>query len=404
MLHVLLVGLALWLAAGWVATIPFARVSFTRIFNPLVQEASYIAALVLLWRGHFLRSSVAYLAGTWLWATLICFSYGGIHSPGALLYVSLPASAAWLLGYTAAKWTAGGCLFSALVFTVLEMTQVRPPLQAQATPLGIWFVIVQAALINAIPVGQIIGRLRETLQTLASELRERTRSEKEVQALSARLLHAQEEERSRLARELHDDLSQQLALVGIEVSTLRGYLPRDSADAVAQTIRIHERLQELLEGIRRLSHDLHPPVLEYVGLDAALRNYCDEHTARSSHRIHFKADGPADGIPRETALCVYRVAQEAVQNSIKHAHSDRVEVFLRRVPEGLSLVVSDHGVGLRSGARGGLGLVSMKERARLVNGTVDVSGKVGGGVTVTLKVPIPAEDGAVTRQHWGAAG
>ena len=92
MLHVLLLGLVVWMAAGWVATIPFARVSFPRIFYPLVQEASYAAALALLGRGHFLRSSVAYLAGTWIWATLICFSYGGIHSPGALLYVSLPAS------------------------------------------------------------------------------------------------------------------------------------------------------------------------------------------------------------------------------------------------------------------------------------------------------------------------
>ena len=101
MLHVLLAGLALWLAVGWVATIPFARFqSFPRIVNPLLQEMGYAIALVLLRRGHFLRASVAYLAGTWLWATLICFSYGGIHSPGALLYVSLPASAAWLLGYT----------------------------------------------------------------------------------------------------------------------------------------------------------------------------------------------------------------------------------------------------------------------------------------------------------------
>ena len=115
---------------------------------------------MLLRLGHFRRASLAYLAGTWIWATLVCSSYGGVHSPGALLYVSLPASAAWLLGYEAAIWTAGGCLLSALVFTVLEMTHASLPFQRQATPLGIWFVIVQAVVINAIPVGQIIGRLR----------------------------------------------------------------------------------------------------------------------------------------------------------------------------------------------------------------------------------------------------
>jgi signal transduction histidine kinase/CheY-like chemotaxis protein len=166
MLHVLLTALAVWFAAGWVATIPFARVNFPRIFSPIVLQASHIVALVLLRLGHFRRASLTYLTGIWIWATLICFSYGGIHSPGALLYVSLPASAAWLLGSTAAIRTGSGCLLSALVFTVLEMTHTSLPLQAQATPLGIWIVIVQAVLINAVPIGQIIGRLRETLKEL----------------------------------------------------------------------------------------------------------------------------------------------------------------------------------------------------------------------------------------------
>ena len=164
MLHVLLAALAVWLAAAWVATIPFAPVSFPRIFNPLVVEVSYAIALVLLRLGHFRRASLAYLTGTWIWATLVCFSFGGVRSPGALLYVSLPASAAWLLGSTAAIRAAGGCLLSALVFTVLEMTHASLPFQRQATPLGIWALIVQAVLINAIPVGQIIGRLRRRLR------------------------------------------------------------------------------------------------------------------------------------------------------------------------------------------------------------------------------------------------
>jgi PAS domain S-box-containing protein len=183
MLQVLVAILAVWMAATWVATIPFAqaRFSFPRTFYPSVLEASYATALVLLRLGNFRRASLAYLAGTWIWATLVSSSFGGIHSPGALLYVSLPASAAWLLGYEGALWTAGGCLLSALVFTVLEIAHVGLPLQAKATPLGIWAVIVQAVLINAIPVGQIIGRLRETararqrageeLQTAYSELR-----------------------------------------------------------------------------------------------------------------------------------------------------------------------------------------------------------------------------------------
>jgi signal transduction histidine kinase/ActR/RegA family two-component response regulator len=164
-LHVLLASLAVWLAAGWVATIPFAPMSFPRIFNPVVQEASYATGLVLLRLGHFRLASLAYLAATWVWATLIASFFGGVHSPAALLYVSLPVSAAWLLGYEAAIWTAGGCLLSALLFTGLEMTHANLPF-CQATPLGTWFMIVQAGMINAIPVAQIIGRLRETLKEL----------------------------------------------------------------------------------------------------------------------------------------------------------------------------------------------------------------------------------------------
>jgi len=98
MLHVLLATLLVWMAAGWLGTIPFAPMSFPRVFNSVVVEASYVTALVLLRRGHFRSASLTYLAGTWIWATLVFFSYGGVRSPGALLYVSLPASAAWLLG------------------------------------------------------------------------------------------------------------------------------------------------------------------------------------------------------------------------------------------------------------------------------------------------------------------
>ena len=98
MLHVLLMTLAVWMAALWVTTIPFAAVSFPRIFNTGVLEASYAFALVLLRLGDFRRASLAYLTGTWIWATLVSYSFGGVHSPGALLYVSLPVSAAWLLG------------------------------------------------------------------------------------------------------------------------------------------------------------------------------------------------------------------------------------------------------------------------------------------------------------------
>ena len=157
------------MAAGFVATIPFAPMSFPRIFNPAALELSYAAALVLLRLGNFRRASLVYLAGTWVWATLVGSSYGGVHSPGALIYVSLPVSAAWLLGCTAAIWTAGGCLLGALVFTALEMTRDSHLFQQLLQRhWELWGIIVQAVpSINAIPVGQIIGRPRDDTYRIA---------------------------------------------------------------------------------------------------------------------------------------------------------------------------------------------------------------------------------------------
>jgi two-component system sensor histidine kinase UhpB len=193
-----------------------------------------------------------------------------------------------------------------------------------------------------------------------------------------------------VARELHDDLSQQIAAVSIGISNLKRKMPPHS-EAVAQAERVRQKLVQLAESTRRLSHELHPAVLQHSGLAAALRNYCAEFAALTSHHIAFRSEGAFDLLPPGVALCVYRVAQEALQNSIKHAKVDAAEVNLKNENGVLSLVVSDCGVGMDPNAASGLGLVSIKERTRLVNGTVEVKSRPGEGVTLTLKVPVPSE-------------
>jgi len=235
------------------------------------------------------------------------------------------------------------------------------------------------------------SQVRSANSVLAHELKERTRAEREIQALTARLINAQEEERTRLARELHDDVSQQIAALSIGVSNLKRKMAAQP-DALAQSERIQQKLVQLAESTRRLSHELHPAVLQYSGLAAALRNYCAEFAALTSHRIVFRAEGSFDLLPVSTALSVYRVAQEALQNSIKHARADEAEVILTSANGAVTLVVSDRGVGMDSGAVAGLGLVSIKERTRLVNGTVEVKSRPGEGVTVTMRVPIPVAE------------
>ncbi len=173
MLHVLLVILAIWLPIGFLLTLNLAPVRFPRILNPAVLEGSLIVALVVLRLGHLRRASLVHLWGIWIWGALVFLFTGGIRSPGTPLYVTLPISAAWLLGYRAAVWSAAGCLGTALVFTILEIRGVGLPAQLRATALGSWAVLVQATLIGAIPVGQVISRL---LTTLA----ERNRAEEDL--------------------------------------------------------------------------------------------------------------------------------------------------------------------------------------------------------------------------------
>src|SRR5690606_5097009 len=162
-------------------------------------------------------------------------------------------------------------------------------------------------------------QLHQTNKALESELSQRIRSQQQVQALTARLMKAHEEERTRIARELHDDLSQQIAATSIATSNLKKQIAKDPVEALAQTARLQQKLIGLAQAVRRLSHELHPSVLQHAGLAAALRTYCEELAALTAYKIGFTADGDFDDLPPPVALSVYRVARESLQNSIKHS-------------------------------------------------------------------------------------
>lgn len=235
--------------------------------------------------------------------------------------------------------------------------------------------------------------LRAANAKLAAELEERVRKEQEIQALSARLIGAREQERQRLARELHDDLNQQIAAVSIAVSNLKRHIPPEPPDARSQSDRIHEKLVQLAETVRRMSHELHPAILEYRGLAAALRACCDEFAALTRIRVTWRAEGRYEDVPAPVALCVFRITQEALQNVAKHAHADSAIVELSRYDGHLRLHVSDTGIGIdpaRTQGHSGLGLLSMKERARLCGGHVEIGSAPGQGASVTLTVPLCA--------------
>jgi len=245
--------------------------------------------------------------------------------------------------------------------------------------------VISEAVPRFSPQGGFLGFAGSLL-----DVTDRKKAEEEILMLGARLIGAQEEERTRLARELHDDLSQQIAAMSIAVGNLKRHIPEETADARAQSDRIHQKLVNLAESVRRMSHELHPAILQYSGLAAALRSYCKEFGALSSVQVSLSINGEFDGVPSSTALCIYRITQEALRNVAKHAQVATAAVELRHSDGLLRLAVSDTGVGIEpasNGAMAGLGLVSIRERTRLARGSVEIASKPRQGTTITVCIP-----------------
>ena len=241
-------------------------------------------------------------------------------------------------------------------------------------------------------------QLRDVNAALADELAERMRAEQEVHRLSARLIDAQEEERKRLARELHDDLTQQIAALTIAMGNLRRTLPYGVDAALAQSSRIFDSLVRLSENVRRVSHQLHPAVLQYSGLAAALREYCGEFETLTGIHVKLRVEGAFDAVTPAQGLTLYRIAQEALQNVAKHARAAVAEVELISAEAMLRLTVCDRGVGIDPNVRAesaGLGLVSMKERARLAGGSLRFEPGSAGGAVVSVEIPLEASNASL---------
>jgi PAS domain S-box-containing protein len=234
--------------------------------------------------------------------------------------------------------------------------------------------------------------------TVSADITERKRAEEalresrqELRALAGRLINAEEQERKRISRELHDDLSQKLALLAFDAGGLL-VTPPPSADKVhEQLFRLRGRVVELAQDVRQISHQLHPSILEDLGLSAALRELCEEFSAREGIEVLFTQEGTPAGLPMEVASCLYRVTQEALHNVRKHARTGYVRVKVDSSANGIHLVVRDTGVGFDAEAslrRPGLGIVSMKERVRMVQGEFSIYSRPGQGTEVRVFVPV----------------
>jgi len=220
------------------------------------------------------------------------------------------------------------------------------------------------------------------------DITERKRAEEELRDLSRRLIRAHEEERALIARELHDDVTQRLAVLAIDAGRAELAAADEAQARMMQAIR--QELVRVSEDVHSLAYHLHPSVLTELGLVEALRAECERRARQSRIEIVMELDQLPRGLGKDAALCLFRVAQEALTNVVRHAGSAAARVTLRQMSGGLLLAVRDDGAGFdmeRMGEGRRLGLASMRERVQLVNGTLDIESAPGRGTTVVAWVP-----------------
>jgi signal transduction histidine kinase len=247
-----------------------------------------------------------------------------------------------------------------------------------------------------------LARTSESLQTETSD-KERAetalhdseaallRTREELRALTASLLKAQEEERRRVSRELHDDLSQKMARLQFDVETLEQQLPSDMTDDKTRLQSIRDEVAALSNDLRRIAYELHPSMLDHLGLSVALRAFSREFSEREAIPVKFTARKVPAQISTEVASALYRIAQEALRNVAKHAGKTTVKISLTGGRNVVSLSIQDYGIGFDSlsvQGKGGLGLISMQERARLLHGEFSLEASPGCGVILMIRVPL----------------
>jgi signal transduction histidine kinase len=217
----------------------------------------------------------------------------------------------------------------------------------------------------------------------------RRMAQEEAGALARRLLTAHEDERRRLARELHDDLSQRLARLVIDAASVEQLLPATREENAARAMR--NDLMRLSEDVHALSYQLHPSVLDDLGLQEALKVECDRFSRRESIPASLSSFAAPKGLAIEISTCLFRVAQEALRNAARHSHAKSVSLEVASVNGTVQMTVTDDGVGFdtaQSRARRSLGHASMRERTTLVHGKVEIESQPGRGTCVRVSVPV----------------
>jgi PAS domain S-box-containing protein len=225
------------------------------------------------------------------------------------------------------------------------------------------------------------------------DVTERKLADEALYGVSSRLIEAQEQERTRIARELHDDFSQRMALLAIELDLHKKDIPGLYGDALKRIDSLRKHTQEIGSDIQALSHKLHASTLDHLGIVVAMRGFCKEFGEKQNLKIDFCSQDLPSPVSPDVALCLYRVLQEALHNAAKHSRASQFNVQFLGMPGEIRLTVSDDGVGfdVESVNKGrGLGLISMRERVKLVKGTFSIVSKLNDGTEINVRIPMRA--------------
>jgi signal transduction histidine kinase len=230
---------------------------------------------------------------------------------------------------------------------------------------------------------------------LAALAEERRRAAEALTGMTCRLIETQEKERRRIGRELHDDICQRLALLVIRLQQIREALPDSALEMSSGLDELWEQTSELSTDVQALSHELHSSKLEYLGVVVAMRSFCKELGEHQKMEIEFKTHDLPNPLPSsQVSLCLFRVLQEALHNAAKHSGVRHFDVQLWGTTDEIHMTVSDSGVGFDAQAAKqgrGLGLISMEERLRLINGNLSIESQIRRGTTLHARVPLSSE-------------
>jgi signal transduction histidine kinase len=276
----------------------------------------------------------------------------------------------------------GGPVFGALSFAVTRTERDWPE------PVVKGFQLIAQVFANALGRKVAEAALRESGRILRQ-------NEHDLRRLAGRLIDAHEEERSRIARELHDDLAQRLAVLAIEVGALEKRRV-DPADPVTEELReIKKGIVGLSQDVHSLSRQLHPSILDDLGLIKAVESECAGVSKREGLEVVFRHESMPRVIPQDVSLHLYRIVQEGLRNISKHACAEHVSVSLRGLDREVLLSIEDDGIGFdgaEARERPGLGFLSMRERARLIHGDLAIQSRPERGTVITLRAPLAGRE------------